>query len=146
MQRDSTIALIRCLLDGSGSTPQTRYVRAGEFELWRHLMLTKHARSVSVDEASIWVPDAPGLLDDERGAEALEPVLRVRFDKSCPGKAVVPVERFFGAETYPQARAALLAHFDPRCRRGVEATPGYFIASPQSPDATSELDVVEDVA
>jgi hypothetical protein len=36
------------------------------------------------------------------------------------------VERFLPAHTYPEARAALLSHFDSR-HRGVTATAGYFV-------------------
>ena len=38
-----------------------------------------------------------------------------------------PVERFLAAETYPRAKAALLAQSDPSCGQRLEATPGYFV-------------------
>ena len=55
------------------------------------------------------VPDAPELLGTEPDVDALEPVLRVRFDKPGPAGAKVPVERYFPAETYPQPRRRCLA-------------------------------------
>ena len=143
---ESPVPLIRCQLDGSGSTREARYVPAAEFDLWRHLMKTKHARHVSIDEVSAWVPDAPELLAAEPDPDALEPVLRVRFDKPGPAGAVIPVERYFPAETYPQAKAALLGHFNPRCRWNVEVTPGYFLASSDSADVESDLELAEAVA
>lgn len=148
MKNETPVPLIRCQLDGTGSSSEARFVPAAEFDLWRHLMKTKHARNVSIDEVSVWVPDASELLGSEPDAEALEPVLRVRFDKPGPGGAVVPVERYLPAETYPQAKAALLAHFDPRCWWDVEVTPGYFLASsePAEVESDSDLEMAEAVA
>jgi len=119
--------MVRCHLDAGQDTRQARFVPAAEFELWRHLMETRHLRAVTVDEVSVWVPEAPGAWDSSLDAEALHPVLRIRFEKPGPQGTMVPVERYFPAETYPEAKAALLAHFDPRCRWSVEATPGYFV-------------------
>jgi hypothetical protein len=50
------------------------------------------------------------------------------FEKAGPGGVRVPVERFFPAETFPEAKAALLSHFDARCRWTLDARPGYFVA------------------
>ncbi|HUG54231.1 MAG TPA: hypothetical protein VMR21_11545 [Vicinamibacteria bacterium] len=123
------IPMVRCHLDGAEDDParELRYVPAAEFELWRFFMQTKHQRTVTVEEVSVWVPEGPGIWDERLDADALAPVLRIRFEKPGPDGSVIPVERFFPAETYPQARAALLAHFDPRCRWSVVATPGYFV-------------------
>jgi hypothetical protein len=42
----------------------------------------------------------------------------------------VPVERYFPAETYPQAQEALLRHFENlTCPKRVVAIPGYFVPS-----------------
>ena len=127
-----SIPMVRCHLDGSGEDParDVRYVPAAEFELWRHLMETRHLRSVTVDEVSVWVAETPAIWGAAFDADVLRPVLRLRFEKPGPQGAMVPVERFFPAETYPEAKAALLAHFDPRCRWSVEATPGYFVPVP----------------
>ena len=40
----------------------------------------------------------------------------------------MPVVRFLPIETYPEAREALLAHFDENCLETLEETPGYFVA------------------
>ena len=128
--------MVRCHLDGAEDDParEERYVPAEQFDLWRYLMETKHLRAVTVDEVSVWVPETPEVVDETIDADALHPVLRIRFDKPGPQGTPIPVERFLPAETYPQARAALLAHFDPRCRWSVEAAPGYFVpASPRAP-------------
>src|SRR5207247_7894465 len=45
-----------------------RYVPAAEFELWRHLMETKHRRQVTVDEVSVWVAETPDTWDLEIAA------------------------------------------------------------------------------
>jgi hypothetical protein len=123
--------MVRCHLDGpEGCSPRaTRYIPAAEFDLWRYFMETKHSRVVTVSAVSVWMPEAPGILDGEIDPDALEPVLRVRFEKPGPEGILVPVVRFFPTETYPQAKAALLAHFDPRCRWSVQASPGYFVAA-----------------
>jgi len=122
------LSMVRCHLDGGGEDPrEMRYIPAAEFELWRHLMETRHARSVTVDEVSVWVAEAPHVWNADLDVDLLQPVLRVRFHKPGPQGIAIPVERFFPVETYPEARSALLAHFDPRCGRSVEATPGYFV-------------------
>jgi hypothetical protein len=128
MSVETLVPMVRCHLDtGDDPAGEVRYVPAAEFDLWSYFMETKHFRAVTVDEVSIWVPETKDVWDDDIDAEALHAVLRIRFEKVGPQRTVIPVERFFPAETYPQARAALLAHFDPRCRWSVEATPGYFV-------------------
>jgi hypothetical protein len=131
MSTETPIAMIRCHLDGAGDRPvrETRYIPAAEFDLWRYFMETRHTRVVTVDAVSVWVPEAPGILDGEIDPDALEPVLRVRFEKAGPEGILVPVVRFFPTETYPQAKTALLAHFDPRCRWSLRASPGYFVVA-----------------
>jgi hypothetical protein len=142
MKLGTPIPMVRCHLDGGEEDParEVRYIPAAEFELWRHFMETKHSRVVTVDEVSIWVPDGPAVWDDDIDADVLLPVLRIQFEKPGPEGILVPVVRFFPAETYPEARSALLAHFDPRCRWSVSATPGYFVpaASTQSEPETTE--------
>jgi hypothetical protein len=126
---DSAIPMVRCRLDGDDDDPvqELRYIPAAEFELWRHFMETRHLRSVTLDEVSVWVPETPAIDIDAVDADALDPVLCVRFEKPGPQGTAIPVVRFLRAETYPQARAALLSHFDAGCRRTVQATPGYFV-------------------
>jgi hypothetical protein len=121
--------MVRCRLDGGEQPSDVRYVPAAEFFMWRHFMTTRHHREVSVDETSVWVPEAPGVWDEALDTDRLEAVLRVRFEKPGPRATMIPVERYFPVDTFPQAKAALLAHFDPRCRWTVEETPGYFIAA-----------------
>jgi hypothetical protein len=90
-------------------------------------METRHERTVTVDEVSVWVAETPEVWSEDLDADVLQPVLRVRFEKPGPQGTVVPVERFLAAEVYPRAKAALLARTDPRCGRTLEATPGYFV-------------------
>jgi hypothetical protein len=131
MTTETAVAMVRCHLDGNDedSIRERRYVPAAEFDLWRYFMETRHERVVTVDEVSMWVAESAEIWDEVIDADALEPVLRVQFEKPGPEGTLVPVVRFFPTETYPQAKAALLAHFDARCRWTVQATPGYFVAS-----------------
>ena len=120
--------MVRCRL-GPGEDPaQTlRYVRLAEFELWRYMMETRHRRQVVVEEAALWVPEDASLLTSAIGdPELCEAVVRIQFE--VPGSLgfPVPVERFLPAETFPEAQAALLSHFD-SAYRGVTATAGYFV-------------------
>jgi hypothetical protein len=130
MTQELPLVMVRCHLDGSEDTRDVRYVPASEFELWRYFMSTQHGRPVTVDEVSVWRPESPEMLDDEIDPETLEPVLRVRFEKPAPeGSAgAVAVVRFLPFETYPEAKEALLGHFDEGCRKSLEETPGYFLA------------------
>ena len=121
------VPLVRCLLDGEDEVERVRYVPAAEFELWRYFMETRHSRSVTVDEVSVWVPETPSVLADGIDADALQPVVRIRFAKPGPEGTAIPVERFLPAECSTEVKSALLSHFDPRCRWSLEATPGYFM-------------------
>src|SRR6185295_10230699 len=127
----SPIAMDRCHLDGDEDdlARDLRFIPAAEFDLWRHFMETRHVRLVTVDEFSVWMPETLELLDGEIDVDAMQPVLRVRFDKPHLEGLTVPVVRFFPTETYPEAKDALLSHFDPRCQESVRATPGYFVAT-----------------
>ena len=129
MSADSKVPMVRCHLEGGDDDPALalRYIPAAQFELWRHFMETRYARTVTVEDVSVWVPEAPEVWSADLDAESLQPVLRVRFEKAGPQGMLVPVERFLAAETYPRARAALLAHADPRCAEDLETTPGYFV-------------------
>jgi hypothetical protein len=128
MPLDHALPMIRCRLDGSDDSRDVRYVPASEFELWRHFMASQYGRPVTVDEVSVWLPEDPAILDADIEAERLEPVLRVQFEKPAPAAAiVVPVVRFLPSETYPEAKEALLGHFDEDCRKTLEETPGYFV-------------------
>ncbi|HET7745934.1 MAG TPA: hypothetical protein VFM29_01455 [Vicinamibacteria bacterium] len=130
MRRPSPpIPLVRCYLDGRETDPAraVRYIPLGEFDLWKHLMESRHGRRIDVDEVSVWVPETPELWSSVSDADTLDPVLRIHFERPGPQGFPVPVERFLPAETYPQAQEALLSHFEARYRH-VVATPGYFVA------------------
>jgi hypothetical protein len=124
------IPLVRCRLGGpeEGETASVRYVLLSEFGLWRHLMETRHRRTVRLEAASWWVSEEAAREEAGLVVDELEPVVRLRVDVPGPGGLAVPVERFFPVETYPRARAALLAHFDGSRRpRRILATAGYFL-------------------
>ena len=123
--------MVRCRLDSAeeGGPTGLRYIPLAEFDLWRYLMETRHRRTVTIEQVSIWISEHAASWGAGFAADGLEPVLRVRFERQGPEDSDVPVERFFPAETYPQARHALLTHFDGALRaRSVRATPGYFVA------------------
>lgn len=119
--------MVRCCLDGpeEGTDSAVRYVPLAEFELWRFLMQTKHGRRVRVESVSMWIAEAAGRWDPAFCVEDLVPVLRLRFERDGEAGVPVPVERFFPAETYPEACAALLSHFAGPMR--IKTTPGYFL-------------------
>jgi len=121
------VPMVRCSLDGpeEDSEAAVRYVPLAEFELWRFLMERKHGRSVRVESISMWVAESAGRWDPALSVEDLLPVLRLRFEREGENGVPVPVERFFPAETYPEACAALLSHYGGAIR--LRATPGYFV-------------------
>src|SRR5262249_55758520 len=124
------VPMVRCRLNGPDpeSSATLRYIPLAEFELWQHLMETRHGRAVAVEEVSLWVSEQAAWWNSGYAAENLVPVLRVRFERPGPHGVPVPIERFFPAETYPQAQEALLRHFEGPARpRNLAATPGYFI-------------------
>ena len=123
------VPLVRCHLSAPPEKLATlRYVPLAEFGLWKHLMETRHRRRVRVESVSLWISEDPFRWSSGFEPDDLEPVLRVRLEIPGPLGKPVPIERFFPAETYPEARAALLSHFgrasgSPR----LLATPGYFV-------------------
>jgi hypothetical protein len=124
------VPLVRCRLDGrdAGSASAVRYVPLAEFGLWRHLMETRHRRRVRVEAVSVWVSDAALRTAAGAAVEDLEPVLSVRVALAGPHGVPDCVRRFFPAETYPEARAALLSHYHGERRpQQVVTTPGYFL-------------------
>lgn len=127
------IPLVRCRLDGpeESATQRLRYVPLGEFALWRHLMESRHGRCVTVEDVSVWVPEHPALWNSGFLEDQLEPVLRVSLTWQGDLGLPTPVERYFPAETYPEAQEALLSHHPPAQgpRHEVVATPGYFVPS-----------------
>lgn len=125
------VPLVRCRLDGPEecAARRLRYVPLGEFELWRHLMEARHGRRVTVEDVSVWVPEHPALWNSGFQEDQLEPVLRVSLTWLGELGLPTPVERFFPAETYPEAQEALLSHRPPAQggQHDVLATPGYFV-------------------
>jgi hypothetical protein len=127
MSRYEPVPMVRCHMGPGDDPSQTlRYIPLGEFELWRFMMETRHQRTVTVDDVSLWVPEDASLLTSIADPELCEPVLRIQFDARSPYGVPVPVQRFLSAETYPEAEAALLSHFD-AAYRVVTATAGYFV-------------------
>jgi len=122
------VPMVRCRLDGpdTGAPSTLRYIPLSEFELWQHLMENRHRRWVMVEDVSLWVSEQSAWWNSGFAPESLEPVLRVRLERPGPNGMLVPVERFFPAETYPQAQEALLSHFE-GAHRNLQATPGYFV-------------------
>jgi hypothetical protein len=130
MKAQSCTLLVRCRLDESpgASAEAIRYVPLSEFRLWRHLMETRHGRLVEVEAVASWIPEEAAWSEEGLPEDELLPVLRVHLDVPGPlGRE--PVERFFPAETYPQALQALLSHYEGIRRPvGPVTTPGYFVA------------------
>lgn len=132
MARQEPVPVVRCRLSApeEESASALRYVPLAEFGLWKHLMETRHRRRVTVEAVSIWIPEDPARWNSGFAAEDLEPVLRVRLDVPGPQGIAIPVERYFPAETYPEAQEALLSHFGGvRDVQRLVATPGYFVPS-----------------
>lgn len=121
------VPMVRCRLDGALEFAALRYVPLADFGLWQYLMENKHHRRVAVEQVSVWVPEDGSQWNSGFEADEFEPVLRVRFERPGPHGLGVPVERFFPAETYPEAQEALLHHFAGLPVSPLEATPGYFI-------------------
>ena len=121
--------MVRCRLDGALDSSNLRYVPAAQFDLWKEFMSSHHGRLVTVDEVSTWLPESPDILISDIDPERLEPVVRVAFDRDpAEREASIPVVRFLPYDSYPEARAALLGHFDESCQESLEETPGYFVS------------------
>ena len=137
MLSPNPVALVRCRLDGPQEVGDEalRYIPLGEFELWRHLMETRHRRHVAVESVSHWIAEDAARWNSGYSADDLQPVIRVHLEIPGPSGVPIPVERFFPAETYPQAQEALLSHFGTRSR-GLLAVPGYFVPE-HKPDTVS---------
>lgn len=133
------IPIVRCRLTGhdEGAPTSLRYVPLSEFGLWKHLMETRHDRGVRVEAVSVWIAEDAALWNSGFAPEDLEPVLRVQMDVPGPQGVAIPVERFFPAETYPQAQEALLGHYTPSGPRRLVATPGYFVPTPRPVEAVA---------
>jgi hypothetical protein len=124
------VPMVRCRIgaDFSGDDSVQRYVPLAEFGLWQYLMETRHRKQVTVDAISVWVPEEPALWNSGYSADELEPVLRVQFTVRGLHGALIPVERFFPALSYPQAQEALLTHYGRSVEAAdVKATAGYFL-------------------
>lgn len=122
--------MVRCRLDAAEGVDadSLRYVPLAEFQLWRHLMETRHGRSVTIEQVSVWVPEDPALWNSGFMPDELEPVLCLRLSWPGPHGSATPVVRYFPAETYPQAQEALLSHMPPGTPPcDVQATAGYFV-------------------
>ncbi len=126
---DEGVPMVRCRLDDGDERPEAlRYVPLSEFHLWRHLMETRHARRVTVEQVSVWLPENPALWNSGFLPDDLEPVLRLRLRWPGPYGVATPVERYFPAETYPRAQEALLSHLPPGADLSdIHATAGYFV-------------------
>ena len=119
--------MVRCRLEPAEDPSRSvRYVPLDEFELWRFLMETRHKRAIRVEDVSFWVAEEASLLASAEDPEQWEPVLRIAFEARSEYGLPVYVQRFLGAERYPEAQEALLAHFD-SADGVITATAGYFV-------------------
>jgi hypothetical protein len=129
------VPLVRCRLSGpdEDAARTLRYIPLAEFQLWKHLMESKHRRTVQVESVSIWIAEDAARWNSGWAEEDLEPVLRFQVEIEGPEGVAVPVERYFPAETYPEAQEALLAHYEGRrVPRRISAVPGYFVPYAES--------------
>ena len=125
------IPIVRCRLCGGPDEAESsalRYVPVAVFELWKHLMESRHGRIVRVEAVSVWMEEEASIWNSGFTADDLEPVLRVRVDLPGPYGVPIPSERFFPAETYPRAQEAWLGHLHGLGRPTVVATPGYVVS------------------
>ncbi len=105
-----------------------RYVPLAEFELWRHLMESRHGRDVTIEATSYWIAEQAAWWNSGFEEEQLQPVLRLQFERVQSQGVAEVIERFFPAETYPEAQEAMLSHFCEQARvRLLSAMPGYFV-------------------
>jgi hypothetical protein len=139
MTPHDTVPMVRCRLDArdESAARTLRYVPLDEFGLWRYMMEHRHRREVTVEEISIWVAEDSARWSSFEGPDSLEPVLRVRFQQVGEDGTPMPVQRFFPAETYPEAQEALLRHYQNGSRSAVRATPGYFVPVQSAQGATA---------
>lgn len=122
--------MVRCRLDApeDGAVESLRYIPLVEFQLWRHLMETRHGRRVTIEQVSVWVSEGPTLWSSAFLSDELEPVLCLSLSWPGPYGVATPVRRYFPAETYPQAQAAWLSHLPSGASaHDAHAEAGYFV-------------------
>jgi hypothetical protein len=122
------VPMARCRIgEASGDDSVQRYVPLSELGLWRYLMENRHRKRVTIEAISVWVPEEPALWNSGYAPEDLEPVLRIEFSVRGQHGALIPVERYFPALSYPKAQEALFSHYTSGSPSVIRATAGYFL-------------------
>ncbi len=122
--------LVRCCLDGPADpVARRRYLPLRELGLWAHLMRTRHGRQVTEEIAAPWLSEEEArTLCAQLDPEALEAVVRIRFETQGPLGLPMPVVRFVPAEHHSAVSALLRAHYAGRLTaRPWDILPGYFV-------------------
>jgi hypothetical protein len=110
--------VVRCLVSKNGSGPpveSTRYVPLEVFDLWRHLMTTRHGFEILQEQVSLWfdIDNDPHVSYSEADYErVLRLSLWVYSERDRMFRKVV---RYFPEEEYARIRPTFLSHYEEPC-------------------------------
>ena len=123
--------LVRCQVkpkNGNGK-PTTRYVPLEIFDLWEHLMESRHGLDVSEARASLWLDmeDSPEAAYEEQNFDRVTEV--TLFVYSGRDDMFTRVCRYFPSDEVDQTKEILLTHYRDRGRVGpqIRERPGIYI-------------------
>ena len=110
--------VVRCRVSKNGSGPaveSVRYVPLDVFDLWKHLMTSRHGFEIVEEQVSLWF-DIDGDPHVSYSDSDYEKVLRLSMwvysDKDRMFRKVV---RYFPESDYSDIRSAFLSHYDEPC-------------------------------
>ncbi|MGD9141412.1 MAG: hypothetical protein PVJ42_07715 [bacterium] len=107
--------VVRCRVSKNGSGPpveSTRYVPLDVYDLWKHLMVTRHGFEILEEQVSLWF-DIDGDPHVSYSDADYERVMRLSlWVYSDSDRMFRKVVRYFPEGDYPDIRTAFLSHYE----------------------------------
>lgn len=110
--------VVRCRVSKNGCGPpeeSTRYIPLDVFDLWKHLMTSRHGFEIVDEEVSLWfdIDGDPHVTYPESDYDkVLRLSLWIYSDRDRMFRKVV---RYFPQSDYPDIRPAFLSHYEEPC-------------------------------